>query len=471
MRRQTSEAYRWATEEFGAAALGDRRRSDRLVLMACAATEHPDGCVSEVFSDAGEMHGAYDFLESRHVSASQVMTVMGDATARRCVGLPFVYTLIDGSSITLTDSERAKGFGAIGSGKSAVRGLKVISALAVNEQGTTVGLLSQTWWCRPDGKKKSTAQRARLRTEEKETQHWIDTINDAAKRCDAHQVRPWFVIDREGDARAILLALHATGHAFTVRSSWDRAIEATGKDQQYLRATLEGQRPACSYRLDVTEGPNRTKRTAHMVLRVMQVTLRLKDKRTRKFESLPLTAVWVREEGTTPNGERPIDWLLYTNQPVDTCLDAISIVDGYAKRWRIEEFHKTWKSGACNVERTQLRSVEAAMKWATILAAVATRIERLKLLSRNHPDQPATVELSSDEILVLIALAREITKRNERVPTASLTIHEAADWIARLGGYNGKSSGGPPGSITLRRGLERLRMAVAGVRAVGALDA
>lgn len=470
MRRRTGEAFQWAVEQFSGAALGDRRRTDRLVLTACAAAEAPDGCVSDVFSDAGEMHGAYDFLESQHVSASQLMAAIGDATARRCAGLPFAYTIIDGSSLTLTDSERAKGFGAIGSGKSAVRGLKVISALAVDEQGTTIGLLSQTWWCRPDGKKKSAAERQRLRTEEKEIRYWVDAINDASKRCAAHHVRPWFVIDREGDARPILLALNGTGHAFTVRSSWDRAVEATGKDQPYLRATLEGQQPACSYRLDVTEGPNRTKRTAHMVLRVMRVTLRLKDKRTKRFESLPLTAVWVREEGTTPNGERPIDWLLYTNQSVNTCIDAIAVVDGYAKRWRIEEFHKTWKSGACNVERTQLRSVEAAMKWATILAAVATRIERLKLLSRNHPDQPATTELSSDEIRILVVLARDITKRNERAPTALLTIGEATYWIARLGGYTGKSSGGPPGSITLRRGLERLRLTVAGVRAMGALD-
>jgi hypothetical protein len=79
------------------------------------------------------------------------------------------------------------------------------------------------------------------------------------------------------------------------------------------------------------------------------------------------------------------------------------------------------------------------------------------------------VELSSDEIRVLIALARDRTKRNERAPTASLTIGEATNWIARLGGYTGKSSGGPPGSITLRRGLDRLRFTVDGLRAVAAM--
>ena len=31
--------------------------------------------------------------------------------------------------------------------------------------------------------------------------------------------------------------------------------------------------------------------------------------------------------------------------------------------------------GACNVEDTQLRSPEATMTWAVVLAAVATRIE------------------------------------------------------------------------------------------------
>jgi hypothetical protein len=34
---------------------------------------------------------------------------------------------------------------------------------------------------------------------------------------------------------------------------------------------------------------------------------------------------------------------------------------------------------------------------------------------------------------------------------------EAVLWITQLGGYTGKSSGGPPGAITIGRGLDRLK--------------
>jgi len=131
-------------------------------------------------------------------------------------------------------------------------------------------------------------------------------------------------------------------------------------------------------------------------------------------------------------------------------------VFSYAQRWRIEEFHKTWKSGACNVERCQLRAAKHVIKWATIMAAVASRIERIKVLSRSTPDLPASAELGPYEIQALILLKREYKKRTEIV-TESPTIAQAALWLAELGGYTGvKSSGGPPGSITIRRGFDQI---------------
>ena len=71
----------------------------------------------------------------------------------------------------------------------------------------------------------------------------------------------------------------------------------------------------------------------------------------------------------------------------------------------MENFHETWKSGACNVETTQLRSVQNVIRWAIILASVAMRIQRLIYLSRSQPEQPATVEFTQPEIDAVIVVS------------------------------------------------------------------
>ena len=59
----------------------------------------------------------------------------------------------------------------------------------------------------------------------------------------------------------------------------------------------------------------------------------------------------------------------------------------------------------------------------------------------------------------ILFLKNEQKKRNEVLPKRTPTIAEATLWIAEMGGYTGKSSGGPPGTITIGRGLERLLIA------------
>jgi hypothetical protein len=56
-------------------------------------------------------------------------------------------------------------------------------------------------------------------------------------------------------------------------------------------------------------------------------------------------------------------------------------------------------------------------------------------------------------------LKREHKKKTEVVPDTMPTIAQATRWLADLGGYTGRSSGGPPGAITIRRGLEYLKPA------------
>jgi hypothetical protein len=214
------------------------------------------------------------------------------------------------------------------------------------------------------------------------------------------------------------------------------------------------------YLLQIEAGPNRQARQATMVVRSATVTLQLRHAHKRKRVTLlTLNVVWARETGPVPHGEQPIDWMLLTNLPVDSFERALRIVALYSHRWRIEDFHRIWKSGRCDVEAMQLRSAAAAMKWATVLAAVAARIERIKHLARTQPDEPASVEFSELEIRALLVLKGKQKKKTEVIPQSMPTIADATRWIADLGGYTGKSSGGPPGSTTIGRGLEKVRLA------------
>lgn len=452
----------WAEEEFGGAILGDARRTTRLIRIASRAAMAPSGKVSEVFRDAAERQGAYDFVESPHVHSEALVQAAVRACAARCSTHNFVFVPVDGTSLTLVDQERTKDFGAIGTYGQGARGLKVIDAIAISPDGVPLGVSALRWWVRPTERpQRSERPSCARKVKDKETQHWLDAIDqvNASIAIDAPSTRAWFQLDREGDAWPILRHLNASGQWFTVRSRSDRRLRTSPRERRYLRETLRRARPIAVERIHVPAGHGRKERDARMVLRAATVTLDLLNSWTKAHCRLTLNAVWTREEGTTPRGEKPLDWLLLTNHPIESIGDVRLIVVGYAQRWRIEDFHKTWKSGGCRVEEAQLRARDHVIKWATILAAVAMRIERLKHLSRTAPELPADVELTPREIEALLILKRVQKRRTERIPDATPTIGQATLWIAEIGGYTGKSSGGPPGSITIGRGLERIRIA------------
>src|SRR5450432_3394088 len=68
-----------------------------------------------------------------------------------------------------------------------------------------------------------------------------------------------------------------------------------------------------------------------------------------------------------PAGEDRIEWVLLTNKPSRTLAQAKERVREYAFRWRIDEFHRAWKSGGCNVEQSQLESESALRKRCTTI--------------------------------------------------------------------------------------------------------
>jgi hypothetical protein len=447
-------AQKWSVEEFGGVELGDTRRTARLVQMGAAACARPSGRVAAVFTSDAEREGAYDFLENPQVDVHEMVAGLVSVSASHCAEHAFVFVPVDGSSVTVTDRTGKKGMGRVGANTNAGRGLKVIDALAVDPAGTPVGLLGLTWWSRTTSAPTKDYERQTRPLEETETNHWVQTVKTASAALDEAGARGWFLIDREGDSCSLLSALAKTQHWWTVRSNRDRNIDIEGGDVSKLRLQLAQQSLSGLYTLSVPARFGRPAREATMLVRVCKVVLRFRHKKTDRITRFPVTAVWALEHGSTPDGKDPLDWMLFTNRPVETLDDALFVVWGYGQRWRVEEFHRTWKAGDCDIESSQLDSPEALQRWGTILAAVAVRLERLKRLARTQPDAPATVELSPLEVRAL-----KMLKFGEHPPDGPVTIGQAVAWLAELGGFANKYSGRLPGATVLGRGLKHLRPA------------
>jgi hypothetical protein len=228
-----------------------------------------------------------------------------------------------------------------------------------------------------------------------------------------------------------------------------------GEAVAYLWPTLGAQACQGEYFLEVSAGPKRTARRATISIRFSEVSLRLRDKWTNALSQVTLSAVLATETSPVPKKEKKLEWMLLTTRPVSSFSDALEVVRGYSKRWSVEEFHRTWKT-VCEVEQTQLRTKERIEKWAVMLGTVAMRIERLKHLGRKTPEEPASVEFSREEIDAVILLRDPKGYFVGAMPT----VGELVRWVADLGGYTGKSSGGPPGSVVLNRGLDYIASAV-----------
>jgi hypothetical protein len=449
---------RWAAKAFGEAELGDERRTKRLVAMAARAARAPAPHVTEVFREAAERQAAYDFLEHDQVPVEGVGEALFRSTTHACGNQDRVLVVLDGTSLTLTDRARAKDFGAIGTYTRGARGIKVVNALALTDAGTPIGVADQQWWTRQF----RVGYNWYRRKDDRESRHWRVAVERIGERFAAHapDTRLHFLVDREGDAAHLICALVDAGHEFTIRSA-ARRITLVGKERRNLLEALARRPVLARTTVELPETARCAARRANLDIRAAYLPIRFRDKfqRNRRGRYLNVSVVWARERGSRPDR---LEWVLFTNAAVTSAAEACEALRRYTRRWRIEDFHRTWKSGLCGVEQTQLRSTNAVIKWATILAAVASRAEHLRRRAREEPDIPATDELSDDEIEAVVLLKNDsLSPRRTPVSSKGLTLATAVRWIADLGGYVGNRNSGLPGATTIGRGLEPVLMTAA----------
>ena len=438
----------WAQNEFGFAPLGDRRRQQRLVKIAAQLAAQPGGTLPQAFADWAELKAAYRFFGQRGVTFERIASVHRERTRQSCQ-VPGEYLLIEDT--TLLDFSRhhaTENLGVIGNGGG--RGLALHTTLAVRveawtlpqrPEGTLVGLFGQE--CRTPKPAPRGETRAPRLSRPRGSQVWAAALANAGRPPAGAQ---WiYVADRESDFYEPLQICRAQGIDFVIRAGTDRRL---ADDAGHLREKLNQTPVLHQTTVELSARPGQSARTAQVELRRVRVDLDGPWRPGGWQEPLREVGVVAVHEVDAPAGVEPLHWILLTSLPCETVAQVQRVIGRYHARWWIEEYHKALKSGA-GIEESQLQEAARLQALLAVLAVVAVRLLSTKLLARSRPGTFEAAESFGPQMLGLL-------EQKLGAPADGWNNANVIRAVARLGGFIGRKSDGPPGWQTIWRGWQRL---------------
>lgn len=440
----------WAEEELGQAQLGDQRLRQRLLVVARDFYARPQSNVPQsTGGDRAKTKAAYRLFDHPNVTMDAVLQSHYAATAARVAQQAVVLAAQDTTSLNYSTHPATENLGPIASTEEGVIGLLVHDTMAFNLEGTPLGLLDLQCWARDPKQFGKKHRRRELPFEQKESVKWLrslEALGQVQSQCPQTQIVS--VGDREADIYELFVwAAEQPGRPqLLVRAEHNRRVE---DEHGYLWEQMAAQPVAGIKPLRVPRGAQRAARTAQLEVRFGAVELRAPKTRA-KLSNVRLWAVWAREINA-PLGVEPVEWMLLTTLAVENFEQASQKLDWYTRRWGIEVFHRTLKSG-CQIETRQLGSAERIEACLAIDLVVAWRIFHLTKLGRETPDVPCTVYFEEIEWQALVGFIR----KDPIPPLKPPSLREAIHLVASLGGFLGRKGDGEPGTQTLWLGLQRL---------------
>lgn len=460
-------------DELAAADLGDPRRVARLIRVAERLESDPTRSIAAAMNSSAEREAAYRLLNNEGVDFGSILAPHAACTAERAAQAGRVVVAHDTTEFGF--STPREGLGRINDAELG-RGFFMHTALAVSRDGRRepLGVLGAKYHMRMKAPGKSRKRHTeRVKEAKKESARWWSLVEEVAQRLDDPS-RAVHVMDREADNYVLLARMRHAEHNFVIRARHDRRIELEGMKEPTLKhelSRLEGRvlrtvtlsprdpKPLAQPMLP----PNRS-RNAMLEFRATPVVLcRPKPSPETSFdlpETLELNLVHVVETDP-PEGYDPIEWKLYTSEPIETAAQIEDIVDLYDTRWVIEEYFKALKTG-CAVEKRELESARSILNCIAILIPIAWSTLRIRTLARNAGDEPATAVASKLQIKVLQRI--DFVRMREDNPT----VRDVYLAIATLGRHI--KSNGPPGWQVLIRGYKELLTLTRGAAAMAGLE-
>lgn len=449
------DATDWAKQQFADCQLGDRRRTKRLIKVAEQVTNDPSASFPDQMKSWGDLKAAYRLFDCEDVTFEAIAQSHWRKT--RAVAPGRYLVLADTTEIDFGYKRDIKGLSKIGNGSS--RGFLLHNGLLVEaESQSVVGVAGQTiHYRKPRPKKENAAQRFKR---QRESRVWGDVIDQIGPPDEGVQLV--HVCDRGADDFEVFCHLQQNNCDWVIRAaSLHRHVITSDGDKTPLREYLPSLPVAGTYELPMRARPGQPARTATLEVRFGTLAMPVPKHKSPYVKALDpqpieMSVIWVREVDA-PADASPIEWVLYSSQPVTTFEEALLVIEDYECRWLVEEYHKALKTG-CRVEGRLLRETDRLEAMVGLMSIVSVRLLQLKSVARSDPDRPARSVVP----LLWLQMLKAARKKLRRVH--DLTIYEFYREVAKLGGFLGRKSDGEPGWITIWRGWEKLNTLVQGAR-------
>jgi len=327
----------WAEEEFAAAALGDARRTKRLIALADTFARRPAASLPHAAQDPAMLKAAYRFFDTDAIEPDAILASHCTATQDRCASVPLVLAVQDTSELDWSQHPATTGLGPIHT-KTHV-GLLMHTTLAITPEAVPLGILQQYVWARDPATFGVLPDQHTRAFEDKESYRWVrglTAINAARDACPTTQFV--LVADAEADIYDLMVAERRAGVDLLLRAGQDRRVEHPEATRLWKALPLGTRAGTRVVHIPARDG--KPARTAEVTIWFQNVTIRPPKHRAKeKLASVTVAAVWAIEQ-QPPADMEALEWLLLSSRVIDTAKQAVTVLDWYCRRWGIELWHK-----------------------------------------------------------------------------------------------------------------------------------
>jgi len=395
----------WVQEELDGLALGHAKLHRRFARMLQDRWAHPDWSFYTSFGGAAGGKAAYAFIENPRADLQfqNLLAPHCQNTRRRMAAEKVIVLAQDTTALSYNTLKQTKDLGPIGDDRHPGRGLFLHSLQAFRLDGIPLGCAWAKVWARPPIS--DTAHRNEQSIDQKESVRWLEAFQSAASiATQMPQTAIWVSGDRESDIMDLYdrATVAPPNLHFLVRAQHDRVLDSGEKLWDHLANLALGG----TMTVQIPRHTDRPARTATLELRWAKI--QVKPPHVGSKNSWGLSELWalMAREINPPKGIQPIEWVLLSDGKIDSIKTARRLIRWYGLRWGIECWHQVLKD-VCKVETRQMKSAEALCRALALDIIVAWRVLLLCRLGKAHPNLPASVLYSPDELAIL-----EVLKKN-----------------------------------------------------------